>query len=264
VVVTGASKGIGFASSMAFAARGAHVVMLARSGERLRQSAAEIGPLALPIVADVGDPDDVRAAFDQIDDAFGRLDVLINNAGSAVLTNIEEATDEQIQLSIGTNLLGPIYTTRAAIPLFTRTGRGDIINVSSESTLNPFPFLGLYAATKAGLETFSRAALAELKPRGIRVTVVVCGTTTTEFGSEWDPEVTLRFLTAAQQSGHLAFAGAGQPMEPSDVADTLVYVATRPPGQILDLLHVRSHHSSDGQDVVDNAVAGAADATEHH
>ena len=131
--------------------------MLARSGERLRQAAAEIGPRALPIVADVGDPDDIRAAFTEIGDTFGRLDVLINNAGSAVLTNIEEATDEQIQLSIATNLLGPIYTTRAAIPLFKRTGRGDIINVSSESTLMPFPYLGLYAATKAGMETFARA-----------------------------------------------------------------------------------------------------------
>ena len=91
---------------------------------------------------------------------------------------------------------------------------------------------------------------------------MVCGATTTDFASEWDPDVTLRFLTTAQQSGHLAFAGAGQPMEPSDVADALVYVATRPPGQILDLLHVRSHHASDGQDAIDLAIADTAGPAE--
>lgn len=253
VVVTGASKGIGRATSRAFAARGAQVVMLARSRERLEAEADSIGANAHAIAVDIGDPDQVNAAFEQIGAEHGRVDTLVNNAGVAVLTSIQDATDEQILRSVSTNLLGPIYATRAAIPMLRATGGGDIINISSESTMSPFPFLALYAASKGGLEVFAKAALTELKPYGIRVTVVLCGATTTEFASEWDAEVMVRFFDAAQQSGHLALASAGQPMNPADVADALVFVASRPAGQMIDLLHVRSHHSGGEEALVEIA-----------
>lgn len=255
VAVTGASKGIGLATCRAFVARGARVAMIARSGDLLSAEAEQLGPDALPIVADVGEPDAVRSAFGTIASKFGRLDVLVNNAGAAVLTPIEEASDADIERSFATNLLGPIYATRAAIPLFRATGRGDIINISSESTMLPFPFLALYAASKGGLETFTKAAVSELKPLGIRVTTVVCGATFSEFASDWDPDMTRRFFEAAQASGHLAFASAGLPMQPADVADALVYVATRPPHQTIDLIHVRAHHTGDSGDVLDLATS---------
>ena len=242
-MITGASKGIGLAASRAFAARGARVAMLARSSERLHAEAATIGDRALPIVTDVSDPNAVRTAFARVAAEWGRVDVLLNNAGVAVLTSIEDATDTEIAQSMATNLLGPVYTTRAAIPLFRASGGGDVINISSESTMAPFPFLALYAASKGGLETFTKAAHAELKPLGIRVTVVVCGATMTEFASAWDPQTMERFFAAAQESGHLSLVSAGQPMNPSDVADALVYVASRPAGQIIDVLHIRSHPS---------------------
>ncbi len=245
VVVTGASRGIGAAAARAFCEAGAHVAMLARSGDQLAAEAAAIGELAVPIVADVSDPDDVRRAFARIDDELGGVDVLVNNAGVTPLSPIDELTDAQIAETVGTNLLGPIYTTRAAIPLLRRHGRGDIINISSESTALPFPYLGLYAASKAGLETFSEATTAELKGSGIRVTVVVCGTTMTEFGRDWHPDVVARFLQAASESGHLAFASAGQPMDPADVARTLVFVATRPRSQVVDHVRVRAHNAVD-------------------
>lgn len=250
VVVTGASKGIGRATAKAFLAAGANVVMVARSAERLEAEAAELGPGAVPMTADVGSPGDIRQLFAAIDARFGRLDVLVNNAGVAVLADIEHATDADINRSIATNLLGPIHTTRAAIPLFRRTGGGHVINLSSESTLLPFPFLSLYAATKAGLETFGRAAATELKPLGVRVTTVVCGATMTEFASEWDPDVLARFLDAAQESGHLAFASAGKPMHPDHVASALVFVATRPRGQIIDVIHVRANNAADPAEVL--------------
>ncbi|MCU1426865.1 MAG: short-chain dehydrogenase/reductase [Actinomycetia bacterium] len=260
VVVTGASKGIGLATSRAFAARGAHVVMLARSRERLDKEASNIGDRALPICADVGDPTQVRNAFEHVAAVHGRIDVLVNNAGVAELTSIEDATDDQIVGSIATNLLGPIYTTRAAIPLLKASGGGSVINISSESTMAPFPYLSLYASAKGGLETFARAALAELKPYGIRVTVVVCGATLTEFASDWDPEVMTRFFAAAQESGHLALTSAGQPMQPEAVADALLYIASRPAGQMIDVLHVRSHDTGDKQSLVDFA-GGASEPT---
>jgi NAD(P)-dependent dehydrogenase (short-subunit alcohol dehydrogenase family) len=257
VAVTGASKGIGLATARAFSRSGARVVMLARSADRLAAAAEQIGDRATPIAADVGDPDDVRRAFSTIEAKFGGLDVLVNNAGVAVLSNIEDATDDQIAQSVGTNLLGPVYTTRAAIPLFKKRGRGDIINISTESTMSPLPFLGLYAATKAGMETFSKASLSELKPFGIRVTVVLCGTTMTEFGRDWDTDVLARFLEAAQASGHLATASAGQPMDPGDVADALVFIATRPPNQIVDVMHVRAHSRVAAEGVEELAAAHA-------
>jgi NAD(P)-dependent dehydrogenase (short-subunit alcohol dehydrogenase family) len=179
-----------------------------------------------------------------------------------VLSSIEESTDEDIARSVETNFLGPIYTTRAAIGLFKRHGRGDIINISSESTMFPFPYLSLYAATKAGLETFTKATLSEVKPLGIRVTVVVCGSTTTEFGTDWDPEVAGRFFTAAQESGHLAMASAGQPMDPSEVADALVFIATRPENQIVDVMHVRSHNNVDADGLAARAAERLVESTE--
>jgi NAD(P)-dependent dehydrogenase (short-subunit alcohol dehydrogenase family) len=256
VVVTGASRGIGLAASRAFAERGARVAMLARSSERLLAEADSIGDGALPIVADVSDPNDVRAAFAHIESEWGRVDVLLNNAGVAVLTSIEEATDAEIAQSMATNLLGPVYTTRAAIPLLRAAGGGDVINISSESTMSPFPFLSLYAASKGGLEIFTKAALTELKPLGIRVTVVVCGATMTDFASGWEPQTMERFFAAAQESGHLSLVSAGQPMSPADVADALVYVASRPAGQIIDVLHIRSHPQRDEPSVFESAATG--------
>ena len=257
VVITGASSGIGLAASRAFAKLGARVVMLARSEERLGAAALAIGDAALPIATDVSDPDSVRRAFGRITAECRRLDVLVNNAGVAVLTSIEEATDEDLARTFATNLLGPVHMTRSAIPLLRAGGGGDIINISSESTMMPFPFLALYAASKGGLETFGRAAQSELKPIGVRVSTVVCGATETEFGRDWNPKVTMRFLQAAQESGHLAFASAGRPMDPNDVADALVYVVTRPPHQTIDVMHVRSHHASDGSEVFDRPAMAA-------
>jgi NAD(P)-dependent dehydrogenase (short-subunit alcohol dehydrogenase family) len=254
VVVTGASKGIGLAASRAFVERGANVAMLARSSDRLGAEARSIGEGALAIAADVSDPESVRKAFARIASQWGRVDVLLNNAGVAVLTSIEDATDAEIEQSMATNLLGPVYTTRAAIPLLRAAGGGSVINISSESTMSPFPFLSLYAASKGGLETFTKAAHTELKPLGIRVTVVVCGATMTEFASAWEPQTMERFFAAAQESGHLAHVSAGQPMSPADVADALVYVASRPSGQIIDVLHIRSHPEPDEPSVFDSSA----------
>src|SRR4029079_8468705 len=100
-----------------------------------------------------------------------------------------EATDQQVDEVVATNLKGPIYVTRAAIPLLRARGGGDLIHISSEAVAMPFPYLGLYAASKGGLETFGLACAAELAPERVRVTTLVCGTTMSEFGASWDAEV---------------------------------------------------------------------------
>ena len=176
VAVTGASRGLGAVAARAFAQAGAQVALLGRTEQHLEEQAAYIGSSALPIVADVGRPEDVRRAFALIDEKFGRLDVLVNNAATMAHALIQEATDEDISSIVGSNFLGPIYTTRAAIPAMRRVGSGHILNISTEGTMFPeAPYLGLYVATKTGLDMFSRVSYEELKPLGIRVTLIVPG-----------------------------------------------------------------------------------------
>ena len=161
--VTGSTSGSGRGIAKRFVEEGAHVVLLARGPERLAEFAAELGDRAVPIATDVGDPDGVRAAFEQIEERFGKLDILINNAAVYRPCMVELLSDGDIMQQVSTNFLGPVYTSRAAIRLLRAAGGGDIVNVSSESTLDPFPMLSMYVATKVALEMFDRILAEELR-----------------------------------------------------------------------------------------------------
>ena len=174
-VVAGASRGVGRATAIRLAQDGATVVLLARRKLFLDEVVETIGPTAIPIVTDVTSSHDVNAAFDQIGAQFGRIDVLINSAGASRIRLIEEASDEDIAVTVNTNLVAPMYTTRAAIPLLRAAGGGDIMNISSEITLDDMPMMTLYAATKRGLNAFTGAMSKELRREGIRVTLVILG-----------------------------------------------------------------------------------------
>ena len=97
----------------------------------------------------------MRRAFADVASRLGAPDILVNNAAICLLHRIEEMTDADAQREVATNLMGPLWCARAAIPHMRAAGRGDIVNISSESVRLPFPYLSLYAATKAGLETLS-------------------------------------------------------------------------------------------------------------
>ncbi len=243
--VTGSTSGSGRGIAKRFVEEGAHVVMLARGPERLAEFAAELGERAVPIVTDVGDPDAVRAAFAEIDERFGKLDILINNAAIYRPCTVELLSDQDIQAQVGTNFLGPVYTSRAAIPLMRAAGGGDIVNTSSESTLDPFPMLSMYVATKAALEMFDRILMEELRDDEIRVTTLVQGTAAgTGTGStdwEWDPEHGPAALAMWQEKGFMgrvAGHAGGQAVE--DVADVHIFIVTRPRTQKLDTVYCRS------------------------
>jgi NAD(P)-dependent dehydrogenase (short-subunit alcohol dehydrogenase family) len=120
--------------------------MLARGKQRLKEVADGIG--AVPIACDVADPGSVDSAFDELEERFGVLDALLNVAGVAKICRIEHASDDDIAFVMGVNLPGPIYTTRAAVPLMRKAGGGDIINVSSEITNDYMPSMVLYGASK--------------------------------------------------------------------------------------------------------------------
>jgi NAD(P)-dependent dehydrogenase (short-subunit alcohol dehydrogenase family) len=200
IVVTGASRGIGLGISQIFAAEGGTVAMLARGREALETVAARL-PGAHAFVCDVADPASVGSTFTQIEERFGGIDILINNAGLASPHLIEEAGDDELQLQVSVNLLGPIYCMRSAIAAMRRRGGGDIVNVSSESVNTPYPFLTFYAATKTALETVTIGVRGELKGSNIRVSLYRSGRVESSFNDNWSPEIRTRVRDMAVASG---------------------------------------------------------------
>ncbi len=218
VAVTGASRGLGLAISKTFTAEGASVAMLARNAADLASAAEAAGGLA--IVCGVSNPVAVRAGFAQIQARFGSLDVLINNAAVGHPQPIEEAADELVQAEVGVNLLGPLYCMRAAIPMLRARGAGDIVNVTSEAAVDPYPFLGLYAATKSALETLSGAVRSEVSDADIRVAVYRSGMINGTFSEGWDPKMMARARVAAKAAGF--YERAGEPITVEAAAENIL------------------------------------------
>jgi NAD(P)-dependent dehydrogenase (short-subunit alcohol dehydrogenase family) len=244
-IITGASSGSGLGIARRFIDEGASVVLLARGKERLDAEASALGPEATAIPTDVGDPKSVRSAFSQVEQRFGKLDVLINNAAVYRPCSVELLSDGDIQRQIATNLMGPVHTARSAIPLMRAAGGGDIVNTSSESTLHPFPMLGMYVATKAALEALGKVLAQEVRDDDIRVTTVVQGTADGAGGDStdwaWDPE---HASTAMALWGKLGLLNevqgryGGQQVEA--IGDVHVFIVTRPRTQKLDTVYCRS------------------------
>jgi NADP-dependent 3-hydroxy acid dehydrogenase YdfG len=238
VAVTGASRGIGRTISEYLIGEGASVALLSRSAEPLEKLAAELGDRAIAVATDVGDPESVEHAFRAIDERFGRLDVLVNNAALAWPRFIEEFPPAELITQVNTNLLGPILTARSAIPLLRRSDDPHIINVSSDAAFEPFPLLIVYSATKAGLEVFTSGLRNELKPDDIRVTLLQTGRTEgSEFRNQWGDELQERALATWAELGIRARSAVGQP--PERVAEAVVFIITRPKGTGVEQLLIR-------------------------
>jgi meso-butanediol dehydrogenase/(S,S)-butanediol dehydrogenase/diacetyl reductase len=200
IVITGAGSGLGRALARRFGRDGETVVLLARSADKIEAIAREVGGRAMAVPCDVTSPDSVRAAFAAIAKRHPKIDVLINNAAIYEPCPVAEASDEHIKSIITTNVMGPIYCARAAIPLLGHGGQ--IINVSSESIRLPFPFLILYRTSKAALEEFSETLNRELEPNGIRVSTIRAGMMMDEDStSRFDPDMARRFAAAAMEAG---------------------------------------------------------------
>ncbi len=202
-VVTGASRGIGRATARALSDRGGAVALLARDSPALRDAAGEIGSSALAIPVDVGDRNGMFAAFEQAWSTFGRLDGVVNNAGATLVSRIENLTEAGIMAQLRANFLGVVYGSQGAIPYLRRTGGGRIVNVTSATVRHPeeFPFLSIYAATKAAAERFSEELRQEVKGDGIGVTVFSPGSTDTAFGQGADPAEALAALEKWREMG---------------------------------------------------------------
>jgi short-subunit dehydrogenase len=173
VVVTGASRGIGAALATELAARGAQVVLVARSAEPLGKLAAELGGVAFP--ADLADASGIEPLVRRIE-AGGPIDVLVNNAGVDLTGDLLELPTDEIAQLVAVNLCAPILLCRAVIPEMLARGRGHIVNVSSLAGTNALPGLAPYSASKAGLSHFTAGLRADLKGTAITTTLAEIGT----------------------------------------------------------------------------------------
>ena len=173
IVITGAGSGLGRSLARRLAQDGDTVVLLGRTRARLDAVAAELGGGSYSVVCDVASADSVRTAFAAIAERHPGIDVLINNAGVYQPSFVKDATDAQIGVAVMTNFAGPVYCSRAVIPMMQRGGH--IINISSETVGLPHAMFSLYQSSKAALERFTEALHAELEPDGIRVTMVRAG-----------------------------------------------------------------------------------------
>lgn len=183
-IVTGASKGIGFAIAKAFVDRGMKVVLTGRSDADLRRAQQQLGGDAnvLAVRADASVPRDAERLVAETVKRFGGLDILVNNAGIGRFINVADMSVDEWHEVIETNLSGPFYCSRAAIPEIRRRGGGWIINISSLAGKNAFAGAAAYCASKSGLNAFSEALMQEVRHENIRVSYVMPGSVSTAFG----------------------------------------------------------------------------------
>jgi short-subunit dehydrogenase len=175
VLITGASSGIGEALAVEFGRRGASVGLLARRAEVLREVAGKVeaaGGRAFAVAVDVRDAGEVRAAALKVCERFGRVDVLVANAGIGELTLAREFDIEVVTQVLSVNVLGAMNSVAAVLPEMLARGSGQIVGISSLAAFRGFPGSGAYCASKAALSTFFESLRAELRPRNIYVTTI--------------------------------------------------------------------------------------------
>jgi short-subunit dehydrogenase len=185
VIVTGASAGIGMATTRELASGGARLLLAARSLDKLTGLAAELkagGCEAVPCRTDMRDPLEVRAMVQEAKKRFGVVDILINNAGQAAAGFVADVALSDFRQIVELNVYGPLLAMQAVIPLMREAGAGVIVNISSMVSKLHIPGLGAYAATKAALNLLSETARFELESERIKVITVFPRATATDFG----------------------------------------------------------------------------------
>jgi clavulanate-9-aldehyde reducatase len=238
VAVTGASSGIGEATALACAEAGAAVALAARRKDRidaLAERIADSGGRAIAVQADVGDEQQAGAFVQRAHAELGRLDVLVNNAGTMLLGPILGAPTEEWRTMIHANVFGVLYCTHAALPLMADQGSGHVVNVSSVAGRFARAGSGVYNLTKFGVGAFSESLRQETASLGIRVTLIEPGAVATELSGHNRPEI-------REQIAKI-FADVA-PLRSEDIAAAILYaigspanvsvneVLVRPSGQV--------------------------------
>ena len=180
-LITGCSSGLGLALATTALASGHRVIATARHPSALDELVARHPETCRALALDVTDPAQVKSAVTAAADAFGRLDVVVNNAGYGLVGAFEELGTEQITRNFDTNFFGALEVIRAALPILRAQKSGHLVNISAAAVISNYASFSIYGATKWALEGVSEALAAELKPIGIKVTIVQPGPFRTEF-----------------------------------------------------------------------------------
>jgi len=218
-IVTGAGRGAGQAIAEVLAREGASVVAVARTKanvERVAKTIADAGGVAEPISADVSNPADVRRIAEQTMERFGRIDVLVNNAGiGGPTTGVEETPLDAWRQTLEINLTGPFLCSQAVLPMMKEQRAGHIIMISSGAGKQGYPHMAAYCASKFGLHGLAQSLAAEVSDLNIRVTTILPGSIAeTDFSHQkggWRPHPGAKYL------------------QPEDLADAILFLLRQPP-----------------------------------
>jgi NAD(P)-dependent dehydrogenase (short-subunit alcohol dehydrogenase family) len=224
-VVTGGGRGIGRAISVGLAASGCAVVVTSRSVDACQSAVAEIeaaGGVAAPVPADVGRADDRARLIDTAIARFGRLDVLVNNAGILKPHHTVKVTEAELDELIAVNLKGPVFLSQLALPHLEANGGGSIINLSALGAFQPMAGIGAYCAVKAAMVNWTSTMAKEWTPRGVRVNTLVPGPVATDMILPRDPAIRERFI--ADMSANTL---VGRLADPADLVGAVVFLASQ-------------------------------------
>jgi NAD(P)-dependent dehydrogenase (short-subunit alcohol dehydrogenase family) len=238
IVVAGASKGIGLATAQALLARGARFALLARERARLDAAVAALHDAnALGIAVDVCDKRAVTAALASVVARWGRIDGLVNNVGFQFARRLEIMAESEMRQLIELNFVSAVFACQAAIPHLRAAGNGRIVNISSATVrhANEFSHVGMYSASKAALELFSRELRHELKADRIMVTVFSCGAVATGSVANFDPRALAEAMQDWLGKGP-TFDGA---LQPALVGEAIAACFEFPPGVALEFAELR-------------------------
>lgn len=221
IAITGASSGIGRATALALAARGATVVLGARRSDRVEQLAGEIrerGGRAVALATDVRRRDDLIRMVDTAVTEFGQLDVLVNNAGIGPISPLDDLRVDEWDDMIDVNLRGVLHGIAAALPVFRRQGFGHLVTVASTAAYRTVPGQAVYSATKTAVRTVCEGLRQEVGDT-IRVTVVSPGFVHTDFvNAVADPDARAALLASRDAMA----------LDPAAIADAIAYAVTQP------------------------------------
>jgi NAD(P)-dependent dehydrogenase (short-subunit alcohol dehydrogenase family) len=234
--ITGASRGFGREWTIAALERGDTVAATARDTSTLDDLVTKFGDDLLPLKLDVTDKDAVAAAVKDAHDRFGRLDVVVNNAGYGQFGMVEEISEQEAREQIETNVFGALWVTQAALPYLREQGSGHILQVSSIGGISAFPNIGIYNASKWALEGFSQSLAAEVADFGIKVTIIEPGAYSTDWGgaSARHAAANPAYDAFREKAAEQRKARAGNPGDPVATREAVLQVvdAENPPLRI--------------------------------
>ncbi|WP_216913002.1 SDR family NAD(P)-dependent oxidoreductase [Nocardia noduli] len=231
--ITGSSRGLGRRFTEAALSRGDKVAATARDTDALADLVAIHGDAILPLPLDVTDKAAVTDSVRRAHEHFGRLDVVVNNAGYGLFGMVEELTEDDVRAQFETNVFGTLWVVQAALPYLRAQGSGHIINISSLIALAAYPTTGGYTASKAAVEGLSDSLAQEVAGFGIKVTVVEPGPFGTEFNASSAHSAPLSAYDSFRETVHAGFATIPNP-DPAGVGAALLKVvdAETPPSRV--------------------------------